>query len=91
MLEGKILSAMKLPLALACLAFAVTAQAVSFGELKTYSNLGEPLYAEIELRDSKDLDPNTLSANLADAKDFVRAGIERPYILTDFAFSNYRR
>lgn len=69
-----------------CLAVASICQAIGFGELKVYSYLGEPLYAEIELTGYEGFDVGMLQVGLADAKAFVRAGIERPYFLTSLAF-----
>ena len=66
--------------------FAAICQAISFGELKVYSYLGEPLYAEIELTGYEGFDTTQLVVNLADAKDFARAGIERPYFLNFLVF-----
>lgn len=60
--------------------------AIGFGELKLYSYLGEPLYAEIAVTGNEDIDSSMLQINLASAKDFMRAGIDRPYILNSLAF-----
>lgn len=48
--------------------------------------MNEPLVAEINLTGFKGMDPGLLKASLADAKDFVRAGIDRPYFLTYLVF-----
>lgn len=69
-----------------CLAFASICQAIGFGALKVYSYLGEPLYAEIELTGYEGFDVGLMQVGLADAKAFVRAGIERPYFLTSLVF-----
>jgi FimV-like protein len=69
-----------------CLCLASICHAIGFGDLKVYSYLNEPLVAEISLTGFKDMDPGLLKASLADAKDFVRAGIDRPYFLTYLVF-----
>ncbi|HSX20390.1 MAG TPA: FimV/HubP family polar landmark protein, partial [Gammaproteobacteria bacterium] len=51
-----------------------------------YSYLGEPLYAEIDLTGVDVNDANLLQVSLANAKEFARAGIERPYFLTNLNF-----
>lgn len=68
------------------LVIASLCQAIGFGELKVYSYLGEPLYAEIELTGYEGIDTDLLKVGLADAKDFARAGIDRPYFLTFLVF-----
>lgn len=60
--------------------------AIGFGELKLYSYLGEPLYAEVAVTGHEGIDISMLQINLASAKDFMRAGIGRPYILNSLAF-----
>jgi FimV-like protein len=69
-----------------CLCLASLCNAIGFGDLKVYSYLNEPLVAEISLTNFKDMDPGLLKVSLADAKDFVRAGIDRPYFLTYLVF-----
>src|SRR5579871_2678955 len=74
---------------LLCLCFASTCRAIGFGELKVYSYLDEQLVAEIELTNFDGIDTNLLQVNLADTKDFDRAGIDRPYILTYLLFQKF--
>ena len=69
-----------------CLCFSSICGAIGFGDLKVYSYLSEPLVAEITLTNFKNMDPGLLKVGLADAKDFVRAGIDRPYFLTYLVF-----
>lgn len=69
-----------------CIFLASVCNAIGFGDLKVYSYLNEPLVAEISLTGFKDMDTGLLKASLADAKDFVRAGIDRPYFLTYLVF-----
>lgn len=73
-------------LLLLCFGFASICQAIGFGDLKLYSYLGEPLYAEVALTGYEGMDPHMLQVSLANAKDFMRAGIDRPYFLTNLAF-----
>ena len=69
-----------------CFGFASTSKAISFGPIKVYSYLDEPLVAELELTDLKAVSPNNLQVSLAASNDFVRAGMERPYFLTNLLF-----
>lgn len=69
------------------ISFASITHAIGFGNLKVYSYLGEPLVAEIELTNIQNIDSSMLKVNLANAKDFVRAGIDRPYVLTSLVFN----
>lgn len=70
--------------------FSAMSYALGFGDLKIYSYLSEPLYAEIELTGILDVNTNLLKVNLADAKEFIRAGIDRPYFLTYLSFELLR-
>jgi len=69
-----------------CLGFVSICNAISFGNIKVYSYLDEPLVAELELTDLNGVDPSRLLVSLADSKEFVRAGMERPYFLTNLLF-----
>jgi FimV-like protein len=68
------------------LSFASLSYALGYGALKVYSYLGEPLVAEITLTSSNNLDISLLRVDLASAKDFSRAGIDRPYVLNSLNF-----
>ncbi|WP_309304281.1 hypothetical protein [Pseudomonas sp. LS1212] len=63
------------------------ASALGLGEIMLGSSLNQPLKAEIELLDAAGLDPSELSAGLASADEFSRAGLDRPYVLNDLHFS----
>ncbi len=68
------------------LTFSAVCHAISFGELKVYSYLGEPFVAEIELTNFKGIDPGMMQVSLSSAADFSRAGVDRPYYLNYLAF-----
>lgn len=61
--------------------------ALGVGEVTLKSALNQPLVAEIELLDAKTLAPGEVVPGLASAEDFNRAGIDRPYFLTDLTFT----
>jgi len=61
--------------------------ALGVGEVTLKSALNQPLDAEIELLDAKTLAPGEVIPGLASAEDFNRAGIDRPYFLTDLTFT----
>ncbi|MBE7926721.1 FimV family protein [Pseudomonas saudiphocaensis] len=61
--------------------------ALGVGEVTLKSALNQPLVAEIELLDAKTLAPGEVVPGLASAEDFSRAGIDRPYFLTDLTFT----
>lgn len=65
--------------------------AVSFGEIKLHSYLNEPLDAEIELLGTETYDTDRLLVSLASAQEFKRAGVERPFFLTEFRFQVSRK
>lgn len=60
--------------------------ALGLGEVKLFSSLNQPLKAEIELLQAKELSKHEVLPNLASRPDFERAGIDRPYSLTDLEF-----
>src|SRR5690554_7067677 len=57
--------------------------ALGLGDLHLQSALNQPLAATIELRDVAGIGPGDIRASLASAEAFERAGIERPFFLTD--------
>lgn len=60
--------------------------ALGLGDLHLQSALNQPLAATIELRDVAGIGPGDIRASLASAEAFERAGIERPFFLTDLRF-----
>ena len=60
--------------------------ALGLGELKLESALSQPLKAEIELVDAKNLTKWEIKPNLATQKDFDLAGVERVFFLTKIEF-----
>ncbi len=62
------------------------AKALGLGAVKLKSKLHQPLKAEINLEQVKDLGPTEIFPNLASQKDFEKAGIQRPFSLTDLRF-----
>ncbi|MFK0569936.1 FimV/HubP family polar landmark protein [Endozoicomonas sp.] len=64
----------------------VNSHALGLGEVKLYSALNQPLMAEIELMQVKDLTRREILTNLASKSDFERAGVERPFMLNKLQF-----
>lgn len=60
--------------------------ALGLGEVKLHSSLNQPLVAEIELLQVRDLTKNEILPNLASRSDFERAGVDRPFSLTGLTF-----
>src|SRR5690606_20794705 len=56
------------------------------GDRHLQSALNQPLAATIDLRDVAGIGPGDIRASLASAEAFERAGIERPFFLTDLPF-----
>ncbi|MFD2641020.1 FimV/HubP family polar landmark protein [Pseudomonas japonica] len=63
------------------------AHALGLGELTLKSAQNQPLNAEIELLDVRDLSPADLKPSLAPAEEFAKAGVERPPFLNDLTFT----
>lgn len=63
------------------------AHALGLGELTLKSAQNQPLNAEIELLDVRDLSPTDLKPSLAPAEEFAKAGVERPPFLDDLTFT----
>ncbi|HMW50413.1 MAG TPA: hypothetical protein PKC70_19110, partial [Cellvibrionaceae bacterium] len=59
---------------------------LGLGEIKLKSTLNQPLYAEIQLTQTKDLTDREILVGLASAADFARVGVERPGFLGDLKF-----
>ncbi|MFK8329446.1 FimV/HubP family polar landmark protein [Pseudomonas sp. BJa5] len=63
------------------------AHALGLGELTLRSTLDQPLDAEIELLDVRDLTAAEMAPSLAPQEEFVKAGIQRPDYLNDLTFT----
>ena len=63
------------------------AQALELGELTLKSTRNQPLLAEIELLDVKDLTAAQVVPSLAPEQDFSNAGVPRPAYLDDLRFT----
>ncbi|WP_200374714.1 FimV/HubP family polar landmark protein [Thiocystis violacea] len=61
--------------------------ALGLGGLRTQSALNQPFYAEIDLRDVKPDELDSIKISMASGEAFSRAGIERYYYLTRLRFS----
>ncbi len=73
-------------LAAAVLLMPLGAQALGFGKIIVHSALDEPLDADIELISPTPEDITNLKIKLASPEAYMRAGIDRPYILGDLQF-----
>lgn len=63
------------------------AHALGLGELTLKSTLNQPLEAEIELLDVKDLTAAEVVPSLASPEDFAKAGVDRQAFLNDLTFT----
>ncbi|MBS7662999.1 FimV family protein [Pseudomonas lalucatii] len=63
------------------------AHALGLGEVTLQSALNQPLVAEIELLEVRDLASNEVLPSLAAPEEFTRAGVDRQYFLTDLKFT----
>ncbi|UCP00046.1 peptigoglycan-binding protein LysM [Metapseudomonas lalkuanensis] len=63
------------------------ANALGLGEVTLRSSLNQPLEAEIELLEVRDLASAEVKPNLASAEDFSKAGVDRQYFLQDLKFT----
>ena len=63
------------------------AHALGLGEVTLKSALNQPLVAEIELLEVRDLASNEVVPSLASAEEFSKAGVDRQYFLTDLKFT----
>ena len=64
----------------------VGALALGLGEIKLNSALNQPLNAEIQLLQVRELTDEQISIGLASRAEFDRLGVERPQFLTDLVF-----
>jgi pilus assembly protein FimV len=77
--------------ALACgglcgLLTAAQVSALGLGDMDLQSFLNEPLRAEVELLDLRDVNAEDVRIRLASREDFARRGIDRSYFLTSIQF-----
>lgn len=63
------------------------AHALGLGELTLKSTLNQPLLAEIELLDVKELTAAEVVPSLASPEDFAKAGVDRQAFLNDLTFT----
>src|SRR5690554_4563322 len=63
------------------------AQALGVGDINLRSALNQPLDAEIELLQIRDLSSTEIRSVLASPDDFGRAGVDRSFFLTDLTFT----
>jgi pilus assembly protein FimV len=62
------------------------AAALGLGEIKLKSTLNQPLNAEIQLTQTKDLTDREILVGLASQADFDRVGVDKPFFLGDLKF-----
>ncbi len=63
------------------------AHALGLGEISLKSALNQPLDAEIELLEVRDLGDGEVLPTLAAVEEFNKVGVDRPYFLTDLKFT----
>jgi pilus assembly protein FimV len=63
------------------------AHALGLGEVTLQSALNQPLVAEIELLEVRDLASNEVIPSLATPEAFTKAGVDRQFFLTDLKFT----
>jgi pilus assembly protein FimV len=63
------------------------AHALGLGEVTLRSSLNQPLDAEIELLEVRDLASAEVKPSLAAPEDFTKAGVDRQYFLQDLKFT----
>jgi len=66
--------------------YAGMVQALGLGDAKVNSNLNQPLVAEIDLLSAGGLTDAEILPGLATREEFLRAGIDRVYFLSDIRF-----
>jgi pilus assembly protein FimV len=69
--------------ALVCLGLSSAVSALSFGRLTVQSNLGEPLKAEVEVRDLSPSDQGSLRLRLASPQAYRLSGLEFDALVAD--------
>ncbi|MTI12936.1 FimV/HubP family polar landmark protein [Sansalvadorimonas verongulae] len=70
---------------------ASTAYGLGLGDIRLNSALNQPLDAEIELVEIRELTRGEVLPSMATREDFERAGVERPYFLSDLRFQTIKR
>jgi len=73
-------------LALLNIGFSGLAHALGLGEANVTSSLNQPLRAEIELVSTKGLQDTEILPGLATREEFLKAGVDRVYFLSDLRF-----
>ncbi|PIE44290.1 MAG: hypothetical protein CSA50_01160 [Gammaproteobacteria bacterium] len=63
-----------------------TANALGLGEATVHSSLNQPLNAEIELVNIRDLEKSEILPALASREEFAKANVDRLYFLSDIRF-----
>ncbi|AWM79661.1 hypothetical protein DKL61_04465 [Gammaproteobacteria bacterium ESL0073] len=61
--------------------------ALGLGEVTWKSSLNQPLNAEIAVYDAHNITNKELIVKIASVEEFQKAGIERPYVLSDLVFT----
>ncbi|MED7668651.1 peptidoglycan-binding protein LysM [Pseudomonas moraviensis subsp. stanleyae] len=74
-------------LAVGVFSYSTWSMALGLGEITVHSALNQPFKADIALVDVGTLTQNDLSASLASADEFGRAGVERVFFLNDLKFT----
>lgn len=64
------------------------AHALGLGEISLKSSLNQPLVAEIELLEVRDLGNGEVLPSLAPVEEFSKVGVDRPFFLTDLKFTS---
>ena len=61
--------------------------ALGLGEIKMNSHLNQPLEAEIQLLQTRELSAQEILVGLGTREDFERVGVDRPFFLNDLKFT----
>ncbi|WP_338801106.1 FimV/HubP family polar landmark protein [Pseudomonas sp. RSB 5.4] len=69
------------------ISYSTWSMALGLGDITVHSALNQPLKADIALVDAAGLSASDLSASLATADEFGRAGVERVFFLNDLKFT----
>ena len=67
--------------------YSTWSMALGLGDITVHSGLNQPFKADIALVDAAGLSASDLSASLATADEFGRAGVERVFFLNDLKFT----
>ena len=67
--------------------YSTWSMALGLGDITVHSGLNQPFKADIALVDAAGLSASDLSASLASADEFGRAGVERVFFLNDLKFT----